>query len=399
MSFTAKRVHPDEQAWSRDHKYSTDTKSRSLKKDKNVSKEIIQSSSSRYKDHVSRKRGLRVSKVNSRPPKQPTSRRRPEIVDWPESALNSPTASIASAASNSNHNNHPLPPISEASSVAHSARTGGIVSDTRSQATARPDRVTPSRAPSIARSTQSTRTGSVVSDVKSHASAVSTTPRNVPEDQRPHVPQYTSAPPQSTTRSRAPDVRSVARNTVHQTYPSLPPSRDSSRAPSVISVASSTKSRSNPALLQSRGNSCDPSTVSVVRDTASKGHQPLAGLRTHTSRSPSVISVIPSTISGSYSPLPESVTSSLIQSAQPSRSLSVASVARCAVTEAHHLLPPPPLSVSKSPSITPSVASVKSESSSAPSSQLPASRAASIAPSTRSEHTASTASKPNIPHP
>jgi hypothetical protein len=322
MSLTAKHIHPDERAWSRDHKYSADLKSQSLKKDKHVSKGIIQSSSSQYEDQVTRERGLRIFKVNSRPPTQPASRRRPEIVDWPESALNSPTASIASAAPNSNHYNNPLPPISEASSVAHSTRTESRVGDTRSQATARPGRANPSRAPSIARSIQSIRTGSVVSDFKSHASAVSATPRNVPEVQHPHVPQHTSAPPQITTRSRA----------------------------------------------------------------------------------PSVASVIPSAMSGSYSPSPESATSSLIQSAQPSRSLSVASVAGGAVKEARHPLTPPPTSVSRSPSIVTSVVNVKKKSSSppqedrsrgpskAPSSQPPAWRAASIAPSTRSEHTASTVS-------
>jgi hypothetical protein len=312
MSLTAKHIHPNEQAWSREHKYSPGLKSRSLKKDKNVSKEKIQSSSSQYKDQVTRKRGLRISKVNGRPSTQPASRRRPNIVDWPESALNSPTASTASAAPNSNHDNHPLPPISEASSVAHSTRLGSIVSDTRSQAVARPDRANPSRAPSIARSTQSTRTESIVSDVQSHASAVSAIPRNESEDKHPHVQPQTSAPPQSTTRSRVPSVASVAGNTVPQIYPSLPPSRDSSHAPSVISMASSTKSRTYSALSESRGNSRAPSTMSVVRSTASRGHQPVAEPRAHSSRAPSVISVIPSAMSGSYSPLPESATSSLI---------------------------------------------------------------------------------------
>jgi hypothetical protein len=373
-----------------------------------VSKDIIQSSSSQDEDQVTRNRGLRFSKVNSRPPRQPASRRRPEIVDWPESALNSPTASIASAAPNSNHDNHPLPPISEASSVAHCTRTGSIVSDTGTQAMARPDRADPSQAPSIARSTQSTRTGSVVSDVKSHASAVSATPRNESKDKHPQVQPQTSAPPQSTTRSRVPSVASVAGNSVPQIYPSLPPSRDSSLAPSVISVVSSTKSKTYSALSVSTGYSRAPSTVSVVRSTASRDHQPLAESRAHGSRAPSVISVIPSAMSGNYSPLPESATSSLIQSAQPSRSLSIASVARNAVTKAPHPLPlplpPPPPSVSRSPSIAPSVINVKKKSSSPPqkdqsrgpsralSSQPPASTVASIAPSTRSGHTASTVS-------
>jgi len=387
MSFSTTQKHKTAKAWSR-----TEGKDLRIK---------------RHEDVPSDKR--RGFKAKSLEPSQSTSDRLVPVAPPLPNAVPTRNASSASAAPSYIQANHYSRPI--LGDVTYSTYSVSAVSNTGSQAVANADPTTSSRAPLITHDTHSTLASSAVSDTKSHASSVSATRYSAPGHYNPGPPRTVSTPSKGTSNSHTSSVVKVTPSTAPENPLLLPAPRERSRASSEVSVTPSTATGKYPALPVSRDSSRASSVILPVQSQVPGSHPPLPEARFQNYCAPSVRSVASSTISVQHPPLSVSEVPSKIRNLHPSRSQSVTSAARSAVREDRLLLP---ASRSRSPSVAPNKVSIVEESSGylqeshsrdssrasssralalrTPSSQPPASRAASVTPSIRSEHSVSSSS-------
>ena len=385
MSFSATHIDKKRSKWIRDEENGAERRKLRVKKPEDFQNDRTKS-----------------YKAKSRELSEPTSGRLAPIPSPLPTAVPTRNASLASVPpGNVQERGYRRPVPGE---VAYSPYPVSAVSNTRSPAITNANPTTSPRMPSVAHSTYSTPAASVVSAAKSHASTVSAMQPSTPGNYHPHPPQAVSIPPQVTNDYQASSAVRGTPSTPPEYPLLLPAPRERPRTPSEVSVTPSTASGKCPALPASRDSSRTSSVISAVQSQVLESHPPLPESRVQNYRAPSVISVASSAASVQHPPLSISEVPSEIRNPQPSRSQSVTNASRSVVRENRLLLP---ASGSRSPSVAPTEVSFIEESSGylqeghsrdpssralclrAPSSQPPASRAASVTLSIRSEHAVS----------